>query len=413
MPRLLLALAGFVLLFVLSACHVGRFFIYNFADIRDWQKFPVRPVERGAGPVFRFFEPAPGSPSAIRLPQSLTLHKGERRERTVAFDDVLRESGTVAFLVIRHDSLLVEKYLAGYDAASVVPSFSVAKSYVSALVGIAIGEGYIKSVEEPITKYLPELRGEKFQRITIAHVLNMRSGVLFNESYINPFGDAAKYYYGTNLKKYVSRLQVREAPDQHFDYISGNTQLLGLIVARATGRPLAQYLQEKIWQPLGSEYDASWSLDSRRGNTEKAFCCLNARARDFAKLGRLYLRRGEWQGRQLVPRDWVERSVYDVSTTAANDYLYGYQWWHTRRFERQTDTTRRGMFRPVNFGQPKKPGAAPMQVVVRPGPDFYAEGILGQFIYVFPKKDILVVRLGKRTGPVNWANIARDLAGAN
>ena len=408
MNRFLLLLAALALL-ALPACHVGRFFLYNFADLRDHRKFPARPVARGAGPAFRFREPAPGSRPVLRLPPTLTLDKGTKKERQISFEELLRESGTVALLIIRHDSLLVERYLAGYDAASVVPSFSVAKSYVSALLGIAIAEGHIKGVDEPITTYLPELRGPEFARITIAHVLNMRSGIRFNEGYFNPFGDVAKYYYGTNLTKYVGQLRVKEAPDQRFEYISGNTQLLGLIVARATKRPLAEYLQEKLWQPLGAEYDASWSLDSRRHGTEKAFCCLNARARDFAKLGRLYLRRGEWQGRQLVPRAWVERSVYDVTTSAPNNYLYGYQWWHTRRFEARTDTTGRGAFRPLAAA----PGAAAGGRVVRPNPDFFAEGILGQFIYVYPEKDLIVVRLGKREGPVRWAEIGRMVARMN
>jgi CubicO group peptidase (beta-lactamase class C family) len=235
-------------------------------------------------------------------------------------------------------------------------------------------------------------------------VLNMRSGIRFNESYINPFGDAAKYYYGRNLPKYVAKMKVAQAPDQEFDYISGNTQLLGMIVARATKRPLAQYLQEKIWQPLGMEFDASWSLDSRRHDTEKAFCCLNARARDFAKFGRLYLNKGVWEGRQVVPRAWVEASAYAHSTTAGNYFMYGYQWWHTNRSELATDTTGRGWLRKINSTPPR---------VLRPFGDFFAEGILGQFIYVHPESGFILVRLGKKEGPISWSEIGRGIAQMN
>ncbi len=397
-----LALAA---LFALTGCHVGRFFIYNFADINDWRKFPARPVVRAAGQApFQFHRPAPGS-KAFRLPQEFTLYQGTKKERKLTFEEFQRESGTVALLIIRHDTLFYENYLAGYDSAAVVPSFSVAKSFVSALVGIAIGEGFIGSVQDPITKYLPELTAPGFERITLEHVLNMRSGIRFNESYINPFGDAAKYYYGRNLLKYVAHMQVGEAPNQTFDYISGNTQLLGMIVARATKRPLAQYLQEKIWQPLGMEFDASWSLDSRRHDTEKAFCCLNARARDFAKFGRLYLNKGVWEGRQIVPRAWVELSAFDPAPTQANYFMYGYQWWHNNRSEPATDTTGRGWLRKVN--------ATPPPRVLRPTGDFFAEGILGQFIYVYPEKGFILVRLGKKEGPMSWAGIGHRLAQMN
>jgi CubicO group peptidase (beta-lactamase class C family) len=215
----------------------------------------------------------------------------------------------VAFLVIRNDSILYQWYRPGRDASMIVPSFSMAKSYVSALVGIAIGEGAIKNAGEPITNYLDYLDKNKFSKITIQHLLDMQSGLHSIENYYNPFGDVAKYYYGRKLKKYTRRLKIKEEPGKNFEYISLNTQLLGLIVEKATGKSLTEYLQEKIWSQIGTEFDAGWSIDSKKYHTEKAFCCINARARDFAKFGRLYLRKGNWNGRQIVPEAWVEASA--------------------------------------------------------------------------------------------------------
>jgi len=396
---LLLLLAALV---VLSACHVGRFFIYNFSDLHDNRKFPARPVARGAGEPFAFRVARPGALSG--LPQQVTSEG-----KTYDLEALLQHTGTVALLVIRHDTLLYEQYREGYAAASAVPSFSIAKSFVSALVGIAIEEKFIGSVDDPITKYLPELDAHQFGPVTLRHLLNMRSGIAFNEGYYNPFGDVAKYYYGRNLPKYIKQLKTKGPPDQQFEYRSVCPQLLGMAVARATGRPLAQYLQEKIWQPLGMEYDASWSLDRRQNGTEKSFCCLNARARDFAKFGRLYLRHGEWQGRQVVPRAWVETSVYSPAEQAKNNFIYSYQWWHNRRFEAYTDTASHGQFRVVSGGSPGGNAQSPPRRVVRPAGDFFAEGILGQFIYVNPAKDLIVVRLGRKAN-FNWATLGLSMA---
>lgn len=354
-----------VLTALLSSCHVGRFVVYNFAGINDHKKFPKGNISKPEQP-FHFYEV---NTDQVKLPKSGTI-KG----KTLSFEELLQGSKTVAFLVVRNDSLYYEKYFNKYDKESVVASFSMAKSYVSALMGIAIAEGFIKSVNEPIVNYIPELNKEKFGNVTIEQVLNMRSGIYFNESYFNPFGDVAKYYYGTNLRKYIKKLKVKKAPGEEFEYISLNTQLLGLAIENATKKPLYKYLEEKIWIPLGMEYDASWSLDSRKNGTAKAFCCLNARARDFAKFGRLYLNNGNWNGRQIVPAEWVRRS------TAGNNTGYSYQWW---LLPTETRT------------------------------DYEAQGILGQYTYVCPEKNMVIVRLGKKEGNINWEQLFQMIADKN
>jgi len=251
-------------------------------------------------PAFTFFQPSQNTAPA--LPAGYT--EDSKIKDLPAF---LKKHQTTSFLFIRNDSLLYEYYGDKRNKESINPSFSVMKTFLSALMGITISEGSIKSTQEPITNYLKELTAPGFEKIRIEDLLNMRSGISFNETYTSPFGQMPRYYYGLNLQRYIRKLKIKEPPDQHFDYISVNTLLLSMIIEKATGKKLSEYLTEKIWQPLGMEYPATMSIDSKRHQTIKAFCCLNARARDFAKFGRLYLKKGKWQGKLIVPGKWVER----------------------------------------------------------------------------------------------------------
>jgi CubicO group peptidase (beta-lactamase class C family) len=359
----------FLLLTTITAasCQFGRFVWYNFADIQDYRRFPSRPLTAVPEP-FTFQQAVPGrAPRMIEDPD-----RGH-----IPFDTYLEDQHTVAFLIIQHDSVQYERYFRGYADSSIVASFSMAKSVTSILIGCAIADGLIGSVDDPITRYLPEMKSPGMERVTLRHLLQMTSGIRFNESYVNPFGDAADFYYGRNLPADMSRLRMAREPGTDFEYISGNTQILGWVLARVLkAKTITQYLQEKIWTPLGMEYDASWSLDRKQDGLEKTFCCLNARARDFAKIGRLYLHQGNWQGQQLVPADWVTASTR-ADTSAGGVSYYGYQWW-----------------------LPSGEG------------DFMAEGILGQFIYVHPAKDLIIVRLGQKTGKADWWQLFRTLAEA-
>jgi CubicO group peptidase (beta-lactamase class C family) len=361
LPVLLLAALS------LGSCHVGRFFIWNFSDIRDNKKFRQKILTK-TGPPFIFSARDTGT--HLRLPKSIKVKK-----KVFTFDELLEKTGTVAFLVIRNDSLLYERYLNGYGRATPVPSFSVAKSFTSVLVGIAIDEGAIGSVYDPVTKYIPELKPAGFDKVTIEHLLNMHSGIRSGESYSNPFGGVAKLYYGRNLKKYIKRLKLEDEPGGAFKYQSVNTQVLGLIVERATGKLLPDYMQEKVWQHIGAEYDAGWSIDSRKHEAAKAFCCFNACAIDYAKMGRLYLKNGNWNGKQIVSEKWVKESL--SVAVDKNGGMYSYQWWHTRPS------------------------------------DFFAQGHLGQYVYVLPAKNIIIVRLGKKYGIDAWAGVLKGIADAN
>jgi CubicO group peptidase (beta-lactamase class C family) len=359
---LLLGIITILVSTLLTSCQLGRFVFYNFADINDHKKFQSRPLTADNA-SFQF--------------QTTDSGKVPKEINDIPLDKYLENHQTVAFLIIRNDTIQYEKYFKGYDQQSIVPSFSMAKSVTSILIGCAIDEGLIKSVDEPITNYIPELTKNGFDKVTIEHLLQMTSGIRFNESYVNPFGDAASFYYGLNLRKEIGKMKLKSEPGQSFEYTSGNTQLLGLILERALkGKTITSYLQEKLWTPLGMEYDASWSIDRKDNGLEKTFCCLNARAIDFAKIGRLYKNKGNWNGAQIVSQNWVEAST-KLDTTEGSANFYQYQWW-----------------------------------LPTPNEDFMAEGILGQFVYVHPTKDLIIVRLGKKYGKADWWSIFTSIAKA-
>lgn len=359
-------LLAIVVLITANSCKVGRFIVYNFADINDHKKFPARQIEN-TDTKFTFPIAEQG-----KVPKKISL-----KDKNYPFETYLKENKTVAFLIIKNDTIQYENYWRDYEKSSIVPSFSMAKSITSILIGCAIDDKLIGSVNDPVTKYIPELKEKGFDKVNIAHLLQMTSGLDFKESYANPFGDAATFYYGTNLRKAIGKMKLKAEPGQQFEYVSGNTQLLGLVLERAIkNSTITEYLEEKIWQPLQMEYDASWSLDREKNGLEKTFCCINARARDYAKIGRLYLNKGKWEGKQIVSEKWVEAST-KIDTTSGSPWYYQYQWWL-----------------PTQTG------------------DFMAQGILGQYIYVHPQKNLIIVRLGKNEGKADWWEILSSMGQA-
>lgn len=355
-----------IITLTLSNCKIYRFVAYNFSDITDYKIFPSNHIENNSNHFVY-----PNSKKSFPIDSIFyTTKKSTSKKSLVNF---LSENEAVAFLVIKNDSILYENYFSNYEKESIVASFSMAKSVLSLLIGCAIDDGKIKSINEPITNYLPELKKEGFNKIKINDVLNMTSGIEFNESYYNPFGNAASVYYGTDLRKEISKLKITRKPSTKFKYSSGDSQILGLVLhASLKGQTISNYLQEKIWIPLGMEYDATWSLDKKNG-VEKTFCCLNARARDFAKIGRLYLNEGNWNGKQIVSKEWIQNSLKPNIT---GDYAnYKNQWW------------------------------------LNPDSGSYkAQGINGQYIYVNPNKKLIIVKLGKRNGNADWPKLFNFIA---
>lgn len=273
---------------------------------------------------------------------------------------------TVAYVIIKNDSMVHEQYWDGYGEDSYSNSFSMAKTFVSILVGIAIDEGKIKSIDQPVGDFLPEYKiGEK-AKLTVKHLLTMSSGVNFDESYKNPLAYPAAAYYGKDLRTLTAKYSVTEEPGKTFKYLSGNTILLGFILEKATGKKLSDYASEKLWIPLGAKNKAFWSLDDENGE-EKSYCCFNSNAPDFARIGEMFLDSGKWNGSQIVSSEYAANStkLADlVDVNGSKQQKYGYAWWIIPNYK--------GHY------------------------IYYARGILGQYILCIPDKKMVVVRLGKK-----------------
>lgn len=326
--------------------------IYTYPDINDQDIFYNRTIAASTQP-----QPWPISSqyNQKKLPDSL--------------DKLLQSLETTAFLIVKNDSLLFERYDDTYADTTHSGSFSVAKSFVGTLIGIALDKGYIKSIDDPIAHYLPYFKDGGKEKITIRHCLMMSSGLNWDEAYASAFSITTEAYYGTDLEATVKRLKVAEEPGKYFDYKSGDTQILSLLLAKATGKSTSQFMQENLWNIIGAENSAWWSLDDKDKN-EKAYCCIYATARDFARLGKLYLHEGKWDTLQVVSSAYVKESItpnglLDRETNKPNE-SYGLQWWiYPNSYHKQV---------------------------------FYARGILGQYIIVIPEEQLVIVRLGHRRG---------------
>ncbi|MEM6699102.1 MAG: serine hydrolase, partial [Bacteroidota bacterium] len=313
---------------LLGSCRLTKYARFYLSENHQKPKFDEQIIRHDTSNVFKFEQGDPALEKLIaNIEWGVPDKKRNKYPSKLPLDQYLDElTATTAFLVIRNDSLLYERYFGGFDEYSQLPSFSVAKSFTSALVGIAVEEGRIESIHDPITKYIEEVRGlaPEWEKLTVEHLLNMQSGIDFNEnSYTNPYSTIADLYMKKDVIKVIQKMKFRYQPGEKMYYSSLDTQLLGLIVQRATGKTLAAYMEEKIWKPIGMESDARWFVDSEKNANTKAFCCLHPIARDYAKFGRLYLNGGAWENEQIVPASWVKRSVQPDMENGC----YQYQWY--------------------------------------------------------------------------------------
>ena len=383
---LLLGLAALLAIacVVYPPAYVYRVLVWQDADADDYLRFPMRRIE-----------PTPGAvPLPRRLEPQRVAAAWQRAGGALPMEEALAQFGTQAFLVLRHGTVIHESYANGASREGWVTSFSVAKSMLSVLMGIAVQEGKVASLDDPVTRYLPELRERdpRFDRITLRNLLDMSSGIRYAEF---PFlhGDDAKTYYHPDLRRLaLAETRIEGEPARRFHYDNFHPMLLGMALERATGMPVAKYLEARLWQPAGMVGAASWSLDSEASGFEKMESGFNARAEDFARFGWLMLQGGRMGERQVVPAAWAQESTRPHAVPA--DYYAG-TW---------AGVDARRFYTAMWWGQARADGDR----------DFAARGNHGQLVFVSPRNGIVIVRHGWRYGipPQEWFERARRMADA-
>ena len=306
-------------------------------------------------------------------PQAWPFHKDFN---TVKSTDKLNAThdrlGTIAYLIIKNDSLWYEKYYDGYNEKSYSNSFSIAKSIVTGILGKAIDEGYIKDLDQKVGDFIPEYKNGLAAKLTVGDLSSMSSGMKWTEDYKNIFGVTARAYVGTGLEELIMSRPIIREPGKSFKYLSGDTQLLAMAIEKATGKKISSLAYDWFWNPIGAENNALWQVDNLKTNTEKAYCCFNSNARDFAKLGKLFKDYGYWNGEKLIDSSFIKKATTKRFNESPH---YGYGFWL-------------GDYKGMEY--------------------FSMRGHLGQYVIVFPKENIMIVRLGKRNDKKTEANIYPD-----
>jgi CubicO group peptidase (beta-lactamase class C family) len=303
-------------------------------------------------------------------PQPWPLHQDYNSvEATKALSEKNKELGTVAFLIIKNDSIWYENYAEGYGTQSQTNSFSIAKSITSALLGKAIRDGYIESLDQPIGDFFEQYADDK---TTVGDLSSMASGLDWQESYTSPFSVTARSYYDDDLAETILEQKVVETPGKAYKYLSGNTQLLGMVIEKATGKKLADYLTESFWKPMGAEQPALWQVDDEEHQLVKSFCCIASNARDFARFGKLYKDYGKWDGQQLLDSAFVARSIVPRFKESPE---YGYGFWLSDHLGKHI---------------------------------FAMHGILSQYVITIPEDNVIIVRLGHQRGEKNGMPFSSD-----
>jgi len=303
--------------------------------------------------------------TVVAGPRALPLLNGRTLSLKVDVDAYIRDQSIAGMIILHQGKIVLEKYSRSYDAGGRWLSQSVAKSVTSILAGAAIQDGFIKSVEDPVTKYLPEMKGSGYDGVTLRQLLTMTSGVKWNEDYTDSNSDNVKFFLqepeqGLDATvAYMRKLPRDVAPGSKWVYKTGETNLIGVLLARATGKKLADYLSEKVWKPFGMERDAVWQLS--KSGVEISGCCMAIALRDYARLGLFVLGGGKANGQQVVEPNYLREATSKQADIGATDGRgYGFQWW------------------------------------TLPDGSFYATGIFGQGLFLDPKRQLVMAVSG------NW-----------
>ena len=391
----------------LQSCVVTRGIKYGNASVDDYSIFEQDTVVRGLQ-TFRFADVQLNSTLIDTLKFDIYLSKADTLLNLTLREAMDYYDIPSAAIVVQNDTILFEHYSDGWNRDSQSCIFSVTKTITSLLCGIALKHGYIKSLSDPVTDYIPELKDADptFAELKIEYLLDMTAGLKFNENYSwNPFPKMAKLYMGNNSLKVLKRLKFNNTPGENFSYDSATTALLGLVIERATGKSYAQYLSEKVWQPLGMERDALIGLDSKKHHTAKSYAGLTTNVRDLAKIGKLFLNNGVCNGVQIVDSTFVNRCLSThtagISGKAQSEYSYSWYWGIA-----DEENGKRKFFNTLeelelyyknhpekSVRQIKKNLKNGYFAVLHNG-GFWGFGLYGQVLYVNPKKNMIAVFLG-------------------
>lgn len=376
---LLLLLIVIIFLTVLSIIYtptyVYRLLAYNVGDVYDHKHFEKRSIKAADTP---YIYPQKIDESYVESLFGDQLYKSSCK----TFDEWIKKSETTAIIFIRKDTIIYENYFNGFNRDSYFHSMSVAKSFISTLIGFAVQDGLISSVNDPITKYIPELkkRDHRFSNITIRNLLMMQSGLKYFEGYFPgtnihlPWHDEAVAYYHPEMRKHlIENVKISSDAGKRFQYNNYCTAYLGLILEKVTNKTVSTYLEEKLWREIGTEFDAQFAIDSKESGFELMPSIFVARAIDYAKFGRLFLHNGNWNGKQIVSEKWVKEATTEDKTISREYYpsymgsgenrnYYKYQWWGTAN----ADSTY----------------------------NFMALGNLGQTIYIIPDQETIILHFG-------------------
>ena len=283
------------------------------------------------------------------------------------------ERKTKSFLVIKNDSILFEKYYDGHTQNDISNSFSVAKSIVTSMMGKAIMEGKIKGLDQAVSDFFEEYKDGIAAELTVGDLASMSSGMKWNEKYYSVINITSESYFTNDLRSVILRQEIENKPGQSFRYSSGDTQLLAMVIEKATGTNISDYLTEKFWEPMGAERSALWQIHSEEYGMEKAYCCIAATARDFARFGKLYINKGQWDDKEILDSSFVELSLKPVFDDSP---FYGYGWWLYEYNGKRV---------------------------------FTMNGHRGQFVISFPDDNIIIVRQGDYNMKGRVSNQSGDL----
>ena len=307
------------------------------------------------------------------IPQPWPTHQAYNSiQETEVLSNFNKTTGTIAYVIIKNDSVWFENYYDGFNENSKTNSFSMAKSYVSGLLGKAISDGYITSLDQPVGEFFPEFSEGLAAKMTVGDLSSMASGTNWEEEYYSPLSITTRAYFDDDLEKVILGLKVVNEPGKSYKYASGDTQLLAMVIEKATGKKLYDYLTESFWKPLGSENPTLWQVDSEAHDLVKAYCCIASNAKDFARFGKLYKDHGKWNGKQVLDSAFVAKSL---TPRFAESPQYGYGWWLQKRGDKSF---------------------------------FMMRGHLGQYVIVEPTDNVIIVRLGEEKSPDASSQVFSD-----